>query len=188
MPGFPRDLAVADPWEDSLSRSRARRDRAEKRAAHSPMLLANLMDARNRLLADRGSLRSPIGTRNLADSEPWERSTLRSRTRRRASEIQFVPTATRARRISLGTLIALAAGPAAGLADANGTPTSTPAPAPEPTTTTTHYITLENGEEGRREQSRIGGHAGIADRSDHRHREHEHDCDGKEAVTLQPPA
>jgi peptidoglycan hydrolase-like protein with peptidoglycan-binding domain len=147
MPGFPRDLAVADPWEDSLARSRARRQRAEKRATHSPMRLANLMDARNLLPSPR----------NLADSEPWERSTLRSRTRRRASEIQFVPTATRARRVSLGTLIALAAGPAAGLADASGTPTSTPAPAPEPTTTTTHYITLENGEEGR--QVRLLQHA-----------------------------
>ncbi|HTA96706.1 MAG TPA: peptidoglycan-binding protein [Solirubrobacteraceae bacterium] len=147
MPGFPRDLAVADPWETSLVRSRARRERTEKRAARSPMRLANLMDARNRLPSPR----------NLADSEPWERSTLRSRTRRRASEIQFVPTATRARRVSLGTLIAIAAGPAAGLADASGTPASTPAPAPEPTTTTTHYITLENGEEGR--QVRLLQHA-----------------------------
>jgi len=147
MPGFPRDLAVADPWEDSLARSRARRERAEKRAARSPMRLANLMDARNRLPSPR----------NLADSEPWEHSTLRSRTRRRASEIQFVPTATRARRVSLGTLIAIAAGPAAGLADASGTPASTPTPTPEPTTTTTHYITLENGEEGR--QVRLLQHA-----------------------------
>ncbi len=147
MPGFPRDLAVADPWETSLARSRARRERAEKRAARSPMRLANLMDARNRLPSPR----------NLAESEPWERSTLRSRTRRRASEIQFVPTATRARRVSLGTLIAIAAGPAAGLADASGTPASTPAPTPEPTTTTTHYITLENGEEGR--QVRLLQHA-----------------------------
>jgi peptidoglycan hydrolase-like protein with peptidoglycan-binding domain len=147
MPGFPRDLAVADPWETSLARSRARRERAEKRATGSPMRLANLMDARNRLPSPR----------NLAESEPWERSTLRSRTRRRASEIQFVPTTTRARRISLGTLIAIAAGPAAGLADASGTPASTPAPAPEPTTTTTHHITLENGEEGR--QVRLLQHA-----------------------------
>ncbi|HEY5195265.1 MAG TPA: peptidoglycan-binding protein [Solirubrobacteraceae bacterium] len=140
MPGFPRDLAVADPWDASLNRSRARRDRAEKKATRSPMRLANLVDARNRLPSPR----------NLADSEPWERSTLRSRTRRRASEIQFVPTATRARRVSLGTLIAIAAGPAAGLADANGvSQPTTPAPTPEPTTTTTHYITLENGSEGR---------------------------------------
>jgi peptidoglycan hydrolase-like protein with peptidoglycan-binding domain len=140
MSGFPRDLANVDPWEASLVRSRARRERAEKHAARAPMRLANLMDARNRLPSPR----------NLADSEPWERSTLRSRTRRRASEIQFVPTATRARRISLGTLIAIAAGPAAGLADANGvTQPTTPSPTPEPTTTTTHYITLENGSEGR---------------------------------------
>jgi peptidoglycan hydrolase-like protein with peptidoglycan-binding domain len=162
MSGFPRDLAIADPWEASLTRSRARRERAEKRAARSPMRLANLLDARNRLLSDWGSDRSPIATRNLADIEPWERSTLRSRTRRRASEIQFVPTATRARRVSLGTLIAIAAGPAAGLADANGTvqPT-TPAPTPEPTTTTTHYITLENGSEGRQVrllQRALGAH------------------------------
>lgn len=140
MSGFPRDLAVADPWETSLARSRARRERAEKRVARSPMRLANLMDARNRLPSPR----------NLADSEPWERSTLRSRTRRRASELQFVPTSTRARRVSLGTLIAIAAGPAAGLADASGTPATAPASTPpEPTTTTTHYITLENGDEGR---------------------------------------
>ncbi len=147
MPGFPRDLAVADPWETSLARSRARRERTEKRAARSPMRLAKLVDARNRLPSPR----------NLAESEPWERSTLRSRTRRRASEIQFVPTTTRARRVSLGTLIAIAAGPAAGLADASSTPASTPAPTPEPTTTTTHYITLENGEEGR--QVRLLQHA-----------------------------
>lgn len=147
MPGFPRDLAVADPWDASLARSLERRERAEKRAARSPMRLTNLMDARNRLPSPR----------NLAESEPWERSTLRSRTRRRASEIQFVPTATRARRVSLGTLIAIAAGPAAGLADASSTPASTPAPTPEPTTTTTHYITLENGEEGR--QVRLLQHA-----------------------------
>src|ERR1022692_3372112 len=140
MSGSPRDLAVVDPWEASLARSRARRERAEKRVARSSMRLANLMDARNRLPSPR----------NLADIEPWERSTLHSRTRRRASEIQFVPTATRARRVSLGTLIAIAAGPAAGLADANGAAQpSTPAPTPEPTTTTTHYITLENGNEGR---------------------------------------
>jgi peptidoglycan hydrolase-like protein with peptidoglycan-binding domain len=90
-------------------------------------------------------------------------SLLRSRTRRRAGELQFVPTASRARRISLGTLIAIAAGPAAGLADASGTPqVPTPSPNPEPTTTTTHYIELENGSEGRQVrllQSALGIHA-----------------------------
>jgi peptidoglycan hydrolase-like protein with peptidoglycan-binding domain len=157
MSGSPRDLAVAGPWEASLARSRARRERAEKRATRSPMRLANLMDARNRLLADRGSDRSPIALRNLADSEPWDMSILRSRTRRRAAELQFVPTATRARRVSLGTLIAIAAGPAAGLADASGSPQTNAAPAPEPPTTTEHHIKLEEGSEGR--QVRILQHA-----------------------------
>ena len=138
MSGSPRDLAVVDPWEASLVRSRTRRERAEKRATRSPMRLANLMDTRHRLPSPR----------NLAEEEPWELSTLRSRTRRKAAELQFVPTSTRARRISLGTLIAIAAGPAAGLADANGITQSNGTPTPEPTTTE-HHIQLENGSEGR---------------------------------------
>jgi peptidoglycan hydrolase-like protein with peptidoglycan-binding domain len=150
MSGFPRDLAAADPWEASLARSRARRERADARAARSPMRLANLMDARNRLPSPR----------NLAESEPWDLSMLRSRTRRRAAELQFVPTATRARRVSLGTLIALATGPAAGLADGGISPAAA-SPAPEPPTTTEHHIQLESGSEGR--QVRILQHAlGIA--------------------------
>ncbi len=157
MSGFPRDLAAADPWEASLARSRARRDRDEKRSARAPMRLANLVDASNRLLADRGSLRSQIGLRNLADSEPWDLSMLRSRTRRRAAELQFVPTATRARRVSLGTLIAIAAGPAAGLADASGSAQTNALPAPEPPTTSEHHIQLQSGSEGR--QVRILQHA-----------------------------
>jgi peptidoglycan hydrolase-like protein with peptidoglycan-binding domain len=145
MSGFPRDLAAADPWEASLARSRARRERDDKRAAHSPIRLATLVDARNRLPSPR----------NLADAEPWNLSTLRSRTRRRAAELQFVPTATRARRVSLGTLIAIAAGPAAGLADASGHAQT--APAPEPPTTSEHQIQLQSGSEGR--QVRILQHA-----------------------------
>jgi peptidoglycan hydrolase-like protein with peptidoglycan-binding domain len=162
MSGFPRDLAAPEAWEASLARSQARRERnADKRAARSPLRLANLMDARNRLLADRGYLRSQIDPRNLADSEPWDLSMLRSRTRRRAVELQFVPTATRARRVSLGTLIAIAAGPAAGLADANGNPHATAQPTPEPPTTTEHHIQLHGGSEGR--QVRILQHAlGVA--------------------------
>jgi peptidoglycan hydrolase-like protein with peptidoglycan-binding domain len=136
MSGSPRDLAAVDPWEASLARSRARRERADRR---SPMQLANLIDARKRLPSPR----------NLADSEPWDLSTLRSRTRRRAAELQFVPTSTRARRVSLGTLIAIAAGPAAGLADASGSPQTTSSPAPEPPTTAEHHIQLEEGSEGR---------------------------------------
>jgi peptidoglycan hydrolase-like protein with peptidoglycan-binding domain len=147
MSGSPRDLAVVDPWEASLARSLARREHA---AGRSSMRLANMMDARRRLPSPR----------NLAEEEPWELSTLRSRTRRKAAELQFVPTATRARRISLGTLIALAAGPAAGLADANGVAQSTKgSPTPEPPTTTEHHVLLENGGEGRQVrllQERLG--------------------------------
>jgi peptidoglycan hydrolase-like protein with peptidoglycan-binding domain len=140
MSGSPRDLAVLDPWEASLARSRARRERAAaKRTGGSPLRLSKLVDARNRIPSPR----------NLAEQEPWELSLMRSRTRRRAGELQFVPTTARARRLSLGTLIAIAAGPAAGLADANGSAKQTPAPTPEPPTTTTHYILLENGSEGR---------------------------------------
>jgi peptidoglycan hydrolase-like protein with peptidoglycan-binding domain len=140
MSGSPRDLAVLDPWEASLARSRARRERAaNRRTTGSALQLSNLVDVRNRVPSPR----------NLADNEPWDLSLVRSRARRRASELQFVPTATRARRVSLGTLIAIAAGPAAGLADANGTTQLAPANTPEPSTTATHYILLEYGSEGR---------------------------------------
>jgi len=47
------------------------------------------MDARNRLLGRPGIPSIPDRSRNLADSEPWDLSTLRSRTRRRATELQF---------------------------------------------------------------------------------------------------
>ncbi len=141
MSGSPRDLALLDPWEASLARSRARRERAAaRRAGNSPLRLSALIDARNRVPSPR----------NLAEQEPWELSLMRSRTRRRAGELRFVPKSTRARRLSLGTLVAIAAGPAAGLADASGGGTAqTPAPTPEPPTTTTHYILLEYGSEGR---------------------------------------
>jgi peptidoglycan hydrolase-like protein with peptidoglycan-binding domain len=172
MSGSPRDLAVPDPWEASLARSRARRGKTAG-GGNSPVRLGKPIEARNRvqernsdildthvasdghgLLDARKRLPS---ARNLADVEPWHLSTLRSRTRRRAAELQFVPTTTRARRVSLGTLIAIAAGPAAGLADANGSPhASTPEP-----TTTKHHIQLQSGSEGR--QVKLLQHAlGIA--------------------------
>jgi peptidoglycan hydrolase-like protein with peptidoglycan-binding domain len=148
MSGFPRDLAVADPWEASLARSLARRER--KRPSHAgteaggraSTRLASLLDASRRLPSPR----------NLADSEPWDLSALRSRTRRRAAEMQFVPSSKRARRVSLGTLVALAAGPAVGLADTGGGShhrNASPPPPPEPPTTTEHHIRLQQGSEGR---------------------------------------
>ncbi|MGA9875425.1 MAG: peptidoglycan-binding protein [Solirubrobacteraceae bacterium] len=152
MSGSLRDLAAPHPWEASLARSQARRERAAgKPARRASMRLATLIDGRNRVPSPR----------NLADSEPWDLSLLRSRKRRRAAELQFVPNSTRARRISLGTLIAIAAGPAAGLANASGTPNTTTPPGPTPPPTTTeHQILLENGDEGRQVrllQEALGG-------------------------------
>jgi peptidoglycan hydrolase-like protein with peptidoglycan-binding domain len=112
-----------------------------------------LVDARKRLPSPR----------NLAEDEPWDLSSLRSRTRRRATELQFVPSSARARRLSLGTLVALAAGPAVGLADSGGSShhTSSSPPPPEPPTTAEHHIHLQSGSEGR--QVRILQHKlGIA--------------------------
>ena len=115
--------------------------------------LAGLVDARKRLPSPR----------NLAEDEPWDLSGLRSRTRRRAAELQFVPSSTRARRVSLGTLVALAAGPAVGLADSGGSShhASSSPPPPEPPSTAEHHINLRVGSEGR--QVRILQHKlGIA--------------------------
>lgn len=162
MSGIPRDLAVADPWMASLERSRARRERTGARrtaparpgaGSRASTRLASLVDARKRLPSPR----------NLAEDEPWDLSSLRSRTRRRAAELQFVPSSTRARRISLGTLVALAAGPAVGLADSGGSShhASSSPPPPEPPTTAEHHIHLQVGSEGR--QVRILQHKlGIA--------------------------
>jgi peptidoglycan hydrolase-like protein with peptidoglycan-binding domain len=142
MPVEPsRDLAVLDPWETSYARSRARRERsASKRRAgagaeQSPPSLTALLG----IPAQRGA-----SARDLAAADPWELSLGRSRARRRARELRFVPASTRAKRISLGALVALSAGPAAGLADASGP--STPAEAP---TTTEHVVELSEGDEGR---------------------------------------
>src|SRR5271170_1396953 len=126
MPGFPRDLAVVDPWDASFERSRARRARARRgrirnNADTSP--LAALMRARDQLRAER----------DLADEEPWQLSLGRSRARRRAAELRFVPAGSRAKRVSLGALAALTVGPAASLA--SGSSTLTPASNPEPATT-----------------------------------------------------
>ncbi|HEY3830603.1 MAG TPA: peptidoglycan-binding protein [Solirubrobacteraceae bacterium] len=143
MSGYARDLAAIDPWEASLQRSRARRQRSSRKrssaiAKVSPVSLAALIDARRE------------AARDLTDREPWELSLGRSRARRRAAQLRFVPNSTRARRASLGALIAVAAAPASALLDSAGAPTSAfAASSPEPTTTTQHYITLRSGSEGR---------------------------------------
>jgi peptidoglycan hydrolase-like protein with peptidoglycan-binding domain len=142
MPSEPsRDLAVLDPWETSYARSRARRERSQSRrrvsagAKQSPPSLPALLG----IPSQRGA-----SARDLAAADPWELSLGRSRARRRARELRFVPAGTRAKRISLGALVALSAGPAAGLADASGH--VSPAEAP---TTTEHVVELSEGDEGR---------------------------------------
>src|ERR1700678_1162559 len=115
MPGSPRDLAVLDHWSASLERSVARRDRTSRTRARrsrrpgafvapsSPTALAALLDR-------YATLAQP---RDLAEAEPWHLSLGRSRARRRARELRFVPASSRAKRMSLGALVALAAGPTA---------------------------------------------------------------------------
>ena len=115
MSGFPRDLAVLEPWELSLDRSRERRQRAARGRTRAPpaklpterlpVSLSAMLDARNRTAA-----------RDLAEEQPWDLSLGRSRARRRAAELRFVPASSRAKRISLGALAALTVGPAAGIA------------------------------------------------------------------------
>jgi peptidoglycan hydrolase-like protein with peptidoglycan-binding domain len=143
MPGEPsRDLAVLDPWEASYARSRARRERGQSKRRNgadgqqSPPSLTTLLGVRGQRVAS---------ARDLAAADPWELSLGRSRARRRARELRFVPAGTRAKRISLGALVALSAGPAASLADASATAPS----AAEPPTTTEHVIELSEGDEGR---------------------------------------
>jgi peptidoglycan hydrolase-like protein with peptidoglycan-binding domain len=141
MPGSPRDLAVVDHWSASLERSLARRARAERgplrRGAHSSTSLATL-------------LANGHAPRDLADEAPWQLSLGRSRARRRAAQLRFVPTGSRAKRVSLGALAALTVGPTASLA--SGQSTVGPVTSPEPVTTTEHVIVLSSGEEGRQVQ------------------------------------
>ena len=141
MPGFPRDLAVVDPWDASLRRSRARRSRAGSGRKHSSIYRAPLTSSP---IAAPGSL---YDGRDLADEEPWVLSLGRSRARRRAAELRFVPAGSRAKRISLGALAALTVGPTASVAD--GQAAFNPAVGPEPPTTTEHGITLNTESEGR---------------------------------------
>jgi peptidoglycan hydrolase-like protein with peptidoglycan-binding domain len=153
MPGFPRDLAVDDPWKASLERSRARRERAgrgrTRRSASSATPASALIDTGVRLLE----------ARDLAEADVWQLSLGRSRARRRAAELRFVPAGSRAKRVSIGALAALSVGPASTLA--SGQSSVNPAtPNPEPPTTTEHVIVLSSGAEGRQVkllQQALGG-------------------------------
>jgi peptidoglycan hydrolase-like protein with peptidoglycan-binding domain/cell wall-associated NlpC family hydrolase len=142
MPGLPlRDLAVLDPWEASYARSRARRERAGRRTRRSAGARAAAPS-----LAELISTVSREGfQRDLSDIDPWELSLGRSRARRRAEQLRFVPASTLAKRISLGTLVALTAGPSASLAE----PSRPAQGAAGPPTTIEHGIVLHEGDEGR---------------------------------------
>jgi peptidoglycan hydrolase-like protein with peptidoglycan-binding domain len=144
MSGSPRDLAVLDHWNSSIRRSRERR----VRAANGGRLRATEGGSALSLLLD---VRSVARERDLAEEHPWQLSLGRSRSRRRAAEIRFAPTGTRAKRVSLGALAALTVGPASGLASAGAVNTSA-ATGPEPTTTSEHAIALSSGDEGRQVQ------------------------------------
>ncbi|HEY1458071.1 MAG TPA: peptidoglycan-binding protein [Solirubrobacteraceae bacterium] len=102
--------------------------------------MAALLDASRRLT---------LVPRDLAEAEPWELSLGRSRTRRRAEQLRFVPASTRAKRVSLGALVALTAAPTASLAETSGSSQATGTPNPEPPTTTEHTVVLSAGSEGR---------------------------------------
>jgi peptidoglycan hydrolase-like protein with peptidoglycan-binding domain len=141
MPGFVRDLAVATPWEASLERSRARRARG--RTAAKPRRVSELRAFDPFGLGALLAREHAPARRDLADGEPWELSLGRSRARRRAAELRFVPNGSRAKRISLGALAAISAGPAASLA------ASGQASAAELPTSTEHSITISSESEGR---------------------------------------
>lgn len=163
--------AQAVPTTESLASSASRRhdghvasaarSKSAARAAepaHSARTRRQGSDALARARAGAvfaGARRQPLvsrehpSSRDLADAEAWELSLGRSRARRRARQLMFVPTKSRVKRISLGTLVALSAGPAASLGDANGVSQAAASITPVPTTTTKHEIVLSSGSSGR---------------------------------------
>jgi peptidoglycan hydrolase-like protein with peptidoglycan-binding domain len=147
MSGFVRDLGAVDPWDASLERSRARRARSRRtlaRRGSAERPVARPLDPFGLGSLLRGEL-APR-TRDLATGEVWELSLGRSRARRRAAELRFVPSGTRAKRISLGALAALTAGPAASLAAGSA---QAVAATGGPATTTEHAISINAESEGR---------------------------------------
>jgi peptidoglycan hydrolase-like protein with peptidoglycan-binding domain len=148
MPGFVRDLAVVDPWDASIERSLARRARAGGRGRRRN---ADTAIALKRHAFDPFGLGALLREqrderRDLAAGEPWELSLGRSRARRRAVELRFVPTSSRAKRLSLGALAALSAGPAASLAASGQAAAATSA---GPATTSEHAISISSESQGR---------------------------------------
>jgi peptidoglycan hydrolase-like protein with peptidoglycan-binding domain len=147
MSGFVRDLGAVDPWDASLERSRARRARSRRtlaRRGSAERAVARPLDPFGLGSLLRGEL--VPRARDLAAGEVWELSLGRSRARRRAAKLRFVPSGTRAKRISLGALAALTAGPAASLAAGS---TQAVAATGGPATTTEHAISINAESEGR---------------------------------------
>src|ERR1700739_1357092 len=148
MSGIPRDLAAPELWQASMQRSLARREGRCIPASDDrgdPLGDQTTSAPRNRLMPRE----RPATVRDLADGETWDLSLGRSRARRRAAKLRFMPARTRAKRISLGSIAPPAAAPAASLGDTNGVSsasaeTGTPTP-----TTTKHEILLSRGSEGR---------------------------------------
>ena len=152
MSGSTRDLAVVDHWNDSLERSLERRARSSRGFARRNRSAGRTIA----LTADTALLKTP---RDLSEEEPWELSLGRSRARRRAAELRFVPASSRAKRLSLGALAAFTVAPAAGIASGQAPLAGTGAN-PEPATTTEHTIVLTSGSEGRQVrllQQALGG-------------------------------
>ena len=151
MSGSTRDLAVVDLWNDSMQRSLERRARASRGFARRKGTPAKTIV----LTAQSARLGTP---RDLSQGAPWELSLGRSRARRRAAELHFVPASSRAKRVSLGALAAFTVSPAAGLA--SGQTAVAGGPNTEPATTTEHTIVLNSGSEGRQVrllQQALGG-------------------------------
>ena len=150
MSGSTRDLAVVDLWNDSLQRSLERRARASRGFARRNRRLSRTIA----LSADTALLQTP---RDLSEHAPWELSLGRSRARRRAAELRFVPAGSRAKRVSLGALVAFSVAPAAGIASGQAPVVGAGS---EPATTTEHTIELSYGSEGRQVkllQQALGG-------------------------------
>ncbi|HEX3910055.1 MAG TPA: peptidoglycan-binding protein [Solirubrobacteraceae bacterium] len=141
---------MATPWDASLERSRARRARATRPRKRSAAKTRFATQNRSFDPFGLGSLlkhQNAPEHRDLAVEQPWELSLGRSRARRRAAELRFVPTGSKAKRLSLGALAALSAGPTASLATGGGTAIA--ATGTEPATTTEHIVSITSESQGR---------------------------------------
>ncbi|HTU79727.1 MAG TPA: peptidoglycan-binding protein [Solirubrobacteraceae bacterium] len=149
-----------DHWNASLERSLARRERARNgRARNGRASRAGGHSSPSAQLTTLLDARGARRVRDLAELEPWQLSLGRSRARRRASQLRFVPASSRAKRASLGALVALSVGPSVAVLS-GGSVAASAAAGPEPPTTTEHTITLSYGSEGRQVkllQQALGG-------------------------------